>query len=51
MNSSRHSEAVQGLASDQSRLSPSGLSLQSATLLFVASHGSLIGAALLLASF
>jgi hypothetical protein len=50
MNAIRHPEAVQGIASDPRHLTNTGPSLQCAALLFVASLGSFIGAALLLAS-
>jgi hypothetical protein len=50
MNAIRRPEAVQGIASDPRHLTNPGPSLQCAALLFVASLGSFIGAALLLAS-
>jgi hypothetical protein len=50
MNAIRRPEAVQGIASDPRVLTNTGPSLQCAALLFVASLGSFIGAALLLAS-
>ncbi len=50
MNAIRRPEAVQGIASDPRHLINTGPSLQRAALLFVASLGSFIGAALLLAS-
>ena len=50
MKAIRHSKAAQGMASDPRHLANTGPSFQCAALLFVASLGSFIGAALLLAS-
>jgi hypothetical protein len=50
MDTTRHSEAVRGIASDPRHLTNTGPSFQCAALLFVASLSSFIGAALLLAS-
>jgi hypothetical protein len=50
MNSVRSSQAVQGIAPDSSHSISTGPSLQRASILFVASVGSFIGASLLLAS-
>jgi hypothetical protein len=50
MNAIRRPETVQGIASDPRHLTNTGLSLQCAALLFAASFGSFIRAALLLAS-
>jgi len=50
MNADRQSEAVPDSASDPTPLPGKGPSLQRASILFVASMGSFIGASLLLAS-
>jgi hypothetical protein len=50
MNSARNSEPAEDIASDPSCPANTAPSLQRATVLFVASVGSLIGASLLLAS-
>lgn len=50
MNDIRHSEPVGGVAPDPLHLTNTGPSLQRASILFVASVGSFIGASLLLAS-
>ena len=49
MKAIRHSEAARGMASDPKHLTNTVPSLQCAALLFVASLGSFIGVALLLA--
>jgi hypothetical protein len=50
MSVTRHSAAIQGIASDPTHLTSTGPSFQCALFLFVASVSSFIGAALLLAS-
>ena len=50
MNAIRHAEAIPDNASDPTHLPNTAPSLQRASILFVASVGSFIGASLLLAS-